>query len=246
MSLNHQDLKGTISPEVTVDQYKPKSGDIKDVIVVAMFLTDQDPAADLNTFVQRSFVDVITSEVSPSTDDNGNYVVFVEMTRSQQFPQSFSELLKDVQRVAGPLDWEIITYLGGDRVFDVTGEWAEYVSLTPDSYVSREDFVEPAGTEVIKEFFSASRCTGMQWAGNKLTITDDCTTIVTEVVDVGDYDTIINKYALNHVGFGVGRLPYEGRLLESIVGRCQILPLGDYLMISKGDSIALLANTHIQ
>ena len=62
MSLKNGDLAGTILPEVSIDEFQPKAGDEQDVIVVAFYLDDQTPADDLNTFIQRGFIDTLDVE----------------------------------------------------------------------------------------------------------------------------------------------------------------------------------------
>ena len=49
--------------------------------------------------------------------------------------------------------------------------------------------------------------------------------IVAEVVDVGDYDTVIGRNFLSESAFGVGKNPHEANVLQSMLGNCQILPL---------------------
>src|SRR4249920_668364 len=118
MSLKNGDLAGTVLPDVSIDEFEPKAGDEKDVIVVAFYLDDEEPAEDLNTFIQRGFIDTLDVEVSPNTDEEGRYLVFVEMSRNDTFPNKFQALLKDVENVAGEMEWEIKPYLA-DRTFDV-------------------------------------------------------------------------------------------------------------------------------
>ena len=72
MSLKNGDLHGTLKPKVSIDEFEPKAGEDNDVIVVAFYLDDEDPAKDLNTFIQRGFIDTLDVEVSPNTDDEGN------------------------------------------------------------------------------------------------------------------------------------------------------------------------------
>ena len=69
MSLKNGDLAGTILPDVSIDEFEPKAGKDLEVIVVAFYLDDEAPAADLNTFIQRGFIDTLDVEVSPSTDE---------------------------------------------------------------------------------------------------------------------------------------------------------------------------------
>jgi hypothetical protein len=62
------DLAGTLLPDVSIDEFEPKAGNDEDVIVVAFHLNDKDPADDLNTFIQRGFIDTLDVEVSPNTE----------------------------------------------------------------------------------------------------------------------------------------------------------------------------------
>ena len=250
MSLNHEDLKGTISTEVTVDEYEPKAGGVKDVIVVSFYLTDVDPAEDLNTFIQRSYVKIMTSEVSSNTDDDGNYVVFVEFARNVDFIEQFGQLLRDVSRVAGQMEWEITTYLGGDRVFSAGDPLlATYIALTPETYVKREDFVEPddTGADIIKEFFQAVAPDQMQVCDGHLDIRSGGRRLVAEVVAVGDHDHVIEHMHMGGAAYGVGQMLYEGRVLESIMVGMQVIPFGDlYMVCDSQDRIALLRNTRLE
>ena len=74
MSLKNGDLAGTVLQEVSIDEFEPKAGDDLEVIVVAFYLTDEAPAEDLNTFIQRGFIDTLDVEVSPNTDEEGRYL----------------------------------------------------------------------------------------------------------------------------------------------------------------------------
>ena len=53
MGLKYNDLRDTILPMVSVDEYEPKSGDANEIIVVAFFANDQGPADDLDDFIEK-------------------------------------------------------------------------------------------------------------------------------------------------------------------------------------------------
>ena len=247
MSLKNGDLAGTILPEVSIDEFEPKAGDEKDVIVVAFYLNDLEPAEDLNTFIQRGFIDTLDVEVSPNTDEEGRYLVFVEMSRDETFLNKFFALLKDVENCSGDdTKWKIRTYYSGDKEFDVDDPMiASYLVLTPDSYVPKDEFKMKEIEEGIGRFFADSLVTGLTIDGNIVTLGQNRNRVIAEVIDVGDYDMVIGRNFLSESAFGVGQNPYEAKVLESILGNCQVLPLGNYLCVSRGEKVMLLKNTQL-
>lgn len=247
MSLNHNDLKDTVLPDISVDEYEPKAGNTKEVIVVAFYVNDQAPAEDLNTFIQRGFIDTIDVEVSPSTDANGRYLVFVEMNRDDSFPNKFQALLKDVENTTGKLDWNVKTYLSADREFKFNDpDLFNFIITNPDAYVSKDEFKMKEMKESIIHFFEESMLTDLTIDGTTVIIAGNGRKIVAEVVDIGDYDDVIGRNFLSESAFGLDKRSYEGAVLTGMLGNCQVLPLGKYLCVSRGETVLLLDNTQFE
>jgi hypothetical protein len=246
MSLKNGDLAGTVLPEVSIDEFEPKAGGDLEVIVVAFYLTDEAPAEDLNTFIQRGFIDTLDVEVSPNTDEEGRYLVFVEMSRDDTFPNKFQALLKDVGNLTGDMDWRVKTYFSDDRTFAFNDpELYNFIIIDPEQYVPKDEFKMKEVTEGIEEFFAGSLVQGLTIEGNIVTLTGSNRKIVAEVVDVGDYDVVIGRNFLSESAFGVGQNPFEAKVLMSILGNCQVLPLGKYLCVNRDDKVVLLKNTQL-
>jgi len=246
MSLNHGDLAGTVLKHVSIDEFEPKAGEDADVIVVAFYLTDSAPAEDLNTFIQRGFVDTLDVEVSPNTDEDGRYLVFVEMSRNDTFPNKFQALLKDVGNLTGTMDWEIKTYFSDDRVFVFNDpELYNFIIIDPGQYVPKDEFKMKDITESINKFFSESLVSHLTVDGNVVTLTGSSGKIIAEVVDVGDYDTVIGRNFLSESAFGVGIASHEAKILNSILGNCVVLPIEKYLCVNLDEKVMLLKNTQL-
>lgn len=111
-------LKGTILDQVTIDEFTPKSGVSEEVAVVAFYAIDDEPAQDLNTYIQRGYIEVIDAEVSPNPDEDGNYLVFVEIQRNQHFLDVFLRLIKDIENLVGQVDWKVKPY-SAEQAFDI-------------------------------------------------------------------------------------------------------------------------------
>lgn len=246
MSLQHGDLSGTVLPNISIDEFEPKAGNDKDVIVVAFHLNDQEPAEDLNTFIQRGVIDTLDVEVSPNTDEEGRYLVFVEMSRDDSFPNKFQALLKDVANVAGEMDWQVKTYLAEDQIFAFNDPALfNWIIIVPEEYVPKDEFKMKEIDEGIVNFFNESLAQGLTIDGHVITLAHNRSRIAAEVVDVGDYDTVVGRNFLSESAFGVGQNSYEANVLQSMLGNCQVLPLGKYLCISRDDQVMLLKNTQL-
>jgi len=246
MSLKNGDLAGTILPDVSIDEFEPKAGKDLEVIVVAFYLNDEAPAADLNTFIQRGFIDTLDVEVSPNTDEEGRYLVFVEMSRDDTFPNKFQALLKDVGNLSGNMDWQVKTYFSDGQTFAYNDpELYNYVIIDPADYVPKDEFKMVDMKEAIEDFFGASLVADLTIDGNIVTLVGNGRRIVAEVIDVGDYDTVIGRNFLSESAFRVGQNPYEAKVLLSILGNCQVLPIGKYLCVNNDDRVMLLKDTQI-
>ena len=247
MSLKNEDLHGTILPTVSIDEFEPKAGKDTEVIVVAFYLLDQDPADDLNTFIQRGVIDSLAVEVSPNTDDDGRYLVFVEMERDDTFPNKFQALLKDVENVAGKMDWKVKTYLSDDKEFDFNDpEIYKYIILNPEEYISKDEFMKESIEDKVKSFLQDAHIMYCEFEGNKVTFGRGNRAIVAEVVDVGDYDTVIGRNFLAESAFRLTNTPIEATVLTGMLGVYDVMPIDKFLCVGKDDKVMLLRNTEIK
>lgn len=79
-SLFANDLVGLILPMFSIFEFEPKIQ--SDAIVVAFYVKNKEAAEDLSVFLEKSSIeDIIDAEVSAAPDENGNYLVFIEMPR---------------------------------------------------------------------------------------------------------------------------------------------------------------------
>lgn len=95
-----------ILPLITVDEYESKIDDRR-VIVVGFYVTDYDPADDLSTFIDKSNLDILDTEISPAPTSEGHYVVFVEIRRNEEFPSVLLEILNEIKNLCTIDRWEM-------------------------------------------------------------------------------------------------------------------------------------------
>jgi hypothetical protein len=107
------DLEDLVLPEITVDDFEPKSGSPENVVVVSFYVKDLDPAQDLASFIERGAHNILDTEVSPSPDEEGNYLVFVEMHRDETLTDSFMKILEDIKKIVSIDKWNVEFYKNG-------------------------------------------------------------------------------------------------------------------------------------
>lgn len=143
--LKEGDLQDLVLPMVSIDEYESKLDD--DSIVVAFYVQDRDPANDLNRFIQKGSADVLDTDVSPSANEDGYYLVFVELLRDASFVDKMLDIIDEVRNLTLVTKWQAKVF-EVEGMLDMTDEnLAANVRLT-----SREDDQEAE----IKEFFQHS------------------------------------------------------------------------------------------
>lgn len=104
MSLLANDLEFLVKKVFEIDSYKSKIGDDESVIVVSFTVFREDPAKDLENFIEMGFNWVLDADISPGETDDGNFKVFVELERSRHAPKRILELLDGIERLTGMND----------------------------------------------------------------------------------------------------------------------------------------------
>lgn len=97
--LRENSLKNLIQPLLSVDQYKSKSGDDKNVVVVGIKVNKNEPAQDLSQFLETGIPDAIDVDISPGPDHNGFYTVFVELQRNSKLFDAIERIVNDIKVV---------------------------------------------------------------------------------------------------------------------------------------------------
>jgi len=108
--LQGNDLRGHIKNIVSVDQYKSKLGDDKNVIVLAFKIRDKFPAQDLSQFLE-SALKLLDVDISPGPDKEKYYSVYVEIERNSNSYATIQRLLDDTSRLDDEIgDWMFTSY----------------------------------------------------------------------------------------------------------------------------------------
>lgn len=102
------DLTDLVLPIISIDEYESKIDD--DNIVVAFYVKDKEPAADLARFISKSEIDILDAEVSPVPNSEGYYLVFVEFIRNKEFIISIVSLVDSMYSLTEVDSWQFKGY----------------------------------------------------------------------------------------------------------------------------------------
>jgi len=93
------DLEGTIEKRFSVDQYKSKMGDDRNICVLAFVATNAEAAKDLERFAEKGYPRVLDADATPGTMEDGKYRVFVELPREPQLDKDITNFLDDLKKL---------------------------------------------------------------------------------------------------------------------------------------------------
>jgi hypothetical protein len=103
-NLHALDLKNLVKKVFEIDSYKSKIGDDEDVVVISFTVDYEDPAKDLENFIEMGYDFVLDADCSPGETDDGNYKVFVELERGRHVAKQIKEMLDGIERLTGMSD----------------------------------------------------------------------------------------------------------------------------------------------
>jgi len=139
-AMQNNDLRGLVSNVVSIDQYKSKIGDDKNIVVVALEVDHLDAAADLSQFIETGHKDAIDVDVSVGPTPEGKYTVFVEYTRGSFLFNLIDVMLQDILNVDNEVEsWKFISYKETIPKDWTSEEFAAVVHTSSYEYVIAHD-----------------------------------------------------------------------------------------------------------
>ena len=133
-SLRKDDLRFLVKKVFEIDAYKSKIGDDYDVVVLSFTVDEEDPATDLENFIEMGYDFVLDADVSPGETDDGTYKVFVELERTRNVSKQILELLDGIERLTGDSDMRF-RYFKNFESHDTTLENLEsIIPIDKDAY----------------------------------------------------------------------------------------------------------------
>lgn len=98
------DLEDLVLPLLSVDEFESKI-DPK-AIVIGFYVSDHDAAIDLNRFIQKTPIDILDCDISPAPDQQGFYMVFVEILRNSRMIDNMTSVVSEVSSLTNIKNWK--------------------------------------------------------------------------------------------------------------------------------------------
>ena len=144
------DLEGVVSKTFSVDQYKSKMGDDRNIMVLAFTVDSLAPAKDLERFAETGYKEVMDADATPGTLEDQKHRVFVEFARVEQVDQHIFKFLEDLKKLTN-IEMFQFTYHKRDVPFEASAKnLADVLPRTPIAYTQK---VNSLRLGEVKDFF---------------------------------------------------------------------------------------------
>tara|TARA_B100000900_G_C20539564_1_gene699860 strand:- start:132 stop:833 length:702 start_codon:yes stop_codon:yes gene_type:complete len=221
MGLLAKDLAHLIDKVVEIDSYKSKMGEDSDIVTLAFSVHGNEPAKDLENFIEKGYPFVLDADVTSGEQTDGTYKVFVEMERNKDISSNILEIADGVGKLAD-LEKMRFRYYKNFKSKDLDEE--NLSSSIPVDKESYEIAVNETQYENYKNFFTKSYAESIDMLGETLIIKNTyAQPLRFNVTDFGK-ETVLDE-TINMKDMG------EVIFLSKV--------LGDYNITKYGDTIVL-------
>jgi hypothetical protein len=99
-SLRAGDLRHLVGKVFSIDSHQSKIGNDADTVVLSFFVDSEDPAKDLENFIEMGYTFVLDADVTPGEGEDGKYQVFVELERNRHVAEQIYEIVEGIKKLA--------------------------------------------------------------------------------------------------------------------------------------------------
>ena len=131
------DLEGVVSNRFSIDQYKSKMGEDRNIMVLAFTVDGQAPARDLERFAETGYKAIMDADATPGTMEDGKHRVFIEFARKPDVISHIVSFLEDLKKLTNHECFEYTYHKGQNPTTVSDSTLAETVPTTPEAYEQR-------------------------------------------------------------------------------------------------------------
>lgn len=234
--LRSGDLENYVSELFTVDQYKSKMGEDKDVIVLGFHVREKNPAIDMMEFIEKGYDFILDADMSAGEENDGRYQVFVEIQRTPELKSQLKELLSGVGQLCKCSEWKF-RYQKEPTSREFNEEnITEAIPMTKEDYERK--VMEIKNTDV-KEFFDQGIVDVALESDNNLIFSKPYAgDISAKFIAIGDYDdvkrTVPGPLSLDESSQS------QMFFLSKYIGNYEINKIGNKFLIRNGNRAVVL------
>ena len=168
-NLEAGDLNRLIHNELHIDEYKSKMGTDEDVCVISFKVAGKEPGADLVSFIEKGYDFVLDADVSSGEKEGGDYLVFVELQRSEELPTQIMAIMNDLMNLTEQTieDWRV-RYYKSTTDNELTPEvLADIIPLTSEEYNAKygkddeEEIIDTEPEDITKDLDAMRSAAGL-------------------------------------------------------------------------------------
>jgi hypothetical protein len=236
MSLQPNDLKTFVNEIFTIDSYKSKMGQDKEISVLAFEVLTQEPAKDLMNFIEKGYDFVLDADISAGENRKGKYDVFVEIERDRHLPKNIGALLDDVSKLAGIDEWKYRYYKNVESKAFTIEDAENDIPLDSNTY---ESMINEYNQTELDRFFNKGVTEQKFVKDNVIEFGRHASGKVRmEVVEEGSTEELLTKYA-GAVSLDETSIS-EVMFLTKFMGNYNIQKLGENLFFTNGNRTKIL------
>lgn len=164
------DLDGIVLDTFTVDQYKSKMGEDKNICVLAFSCNNQAGAKDLEQFLEQGYKFVLDADSTPGTLADGTFKVFVEIPREPKLDSYIREILDDLENLTN-IDTFKFTYHKHKKTFEATK--ANLSEVLPRNDIAYQQKIQAMRLGEVHSFFDKFNMMEFHLDDNIITVIKD-------------------------------------------------------------------------
>jgi hypothetical protein len=235
-SLRSNDLRHFVKKIVEIDNFRSKIGDDEDVVVLSFTVDHEDPAKDLEHFIEMGYDFVLDADISPGELDDGTYRVYAELERGRHVAEQIRELLDGVEKISG-IDNFRFRYFKNFKSQEASEE--NLAAAIPTDKESYKIATERNRLDNFSEFFSNSYAEDIKLLDESITFKRVYSGPVTfDVVSSGTksdvYKSISGPIVMENKDMA------EIMFLTKVIGNYNINKIGDtFIFENNGWAVAL-------
>ena len=168
-NLEQGDLKRLVHNELHIDEYKSKMGTDEDVCVISFKVAGKEPGADLVSFIEKGYDFVLDADVSSGEKEGGDYLVFVELQRSEELQEQIMAIMNDLMNLTEQKieDWRVRYYKSTNDNELTPDVLADIVPLTSEAYDAKygkddeEEIIDTEPEDITKDLDAMRSAAGV-------------------------------------------------------------------------------------
>lgn len=230
--LRTADLKDYVSEYFTIDRFRSKMGEDKDIVVLGFRVKEKYPAIDLMEFIEKGYPFILDADMSAGEEQDGQYQVFVEVERTPNLPEQMRKLLSGISQLTDNWDWKFRYQKSNGAVPFSEQKIVEHVPLSPAQYETK---VLEIKNKDVNRFFNQGSLDGVTVeADNSMTFKKPYFgNLHMKLVSMGKYDDV--KQALPGALSLDENSQSQVYFLQKYLGNYEINKIGDKFLIRNGN-----------